>query len=261
VSPSGWWTLQQYIESFLEDPSIALGAAARLAAAFEAGAPEGTPAWFIEKVRSVALGPDPFVPPVLVVAPEQETAERYALTLGRAITGGGAEEKGPLTFSWREGEELLPCPYRHDPLLLLPETSREEILSSARQSAGGAYPLVLDSRTHCPWCAQRYGKALARAEGVWEKLAEQVLVHRWEPLGEAGACPGAVIMSANRGSAVARMDDPYLLPLIRRAMEGGEGWPRVVGFVFLPLSARTYDSWLSVPEFAGALQSSWVVSL
>ena len=162
-----------------------------------------------------------------------------------------------MTNSRTPDERLFTCPYRHDPILLIPEKSRQEVLTEAMRRGDITYPLASESRAHCPCCQRRYAEALARAGGVWQELASEIAIVEKGARLEGDVCPAARIMAANRGALFLPLEEGVELPQVLRLMRGGDGWPPVVGLVFIPITEAEEQAWRELPEASQAMDECW----
>ena len=247
-------TLPEYIEIFLERPEEFLGPFAKIDRAWKQGLIKGFSDSFREYVGEVALSLKPASPIVVCGASRQEAVSRVESLL--TLLTRNNDDSGLFTFAWKAEDGFL-CPYRHDPILLLPEKSRQEVLSEAARKVDFSYPLALESTRHCPWCEKRYREALAGAEGVWQTLAEDVTVCSVEDAPE-DAWPGERLLAANRGAVVYFPHNGSDVADVVKIVEGGGSWPPVVGFVFIPVAEDELESWNGRPEIAGALKKCWL---
>ena len=245
MTPAGVVTVAEYVERFLDAPEVALGGLGRVARAFDQGTLGGFPEDFRRLVEEAALSLRPAAPVLASGSDPMCVQAAVEPILAGMIEGGGTPA---YTYSWRNGEEdLFPCPYRHDPLILLPEKSRQEVLDEAMRSGALTYPLALESRSLSPWCSRRYEEALARAGGGWKELTAEIVVHELERVPRDG-CPGERLMAANRSGCVFPVEDPADLARIVRVLRGGGPWPPVMGLVFIPVTPDELAAWRERPD-------------
>jgi len=91
------------------------------------------------------------------------------------------------TYMWRvhhlrngtadEGEQYIECPMHEEPLLLIPQEARREVLESLNASLpdGGKIRLYGDV---CPFCRKIHADLLEHYEGDWKKVLDHVRVKR-----------------------------------------------------------------------------------
>ena len=105
-------------------------------------------------------------------------------TLARLLKRGLEEyTKSPAgaiyTFSWRmnEGEELQPSPMNEDPLKLIPEPARNQVLDEINKRLDRTYKLAITGDLN-PFCRRNYNELLRRYNGDWERVLDHVVVRR-----------------------------------------------------------------------------------
>ena len=84
------------------------------------------------------------------------------------------------TFSWRMGddpEQLEPSPMNEDPLKLIPEPARSEIVAQLNERCDKSYKLRVSGDLN-PYCRRNYQELLARYDGDWERVLDHVVVRR-----------------------------------------------------------------------------------
>jgi serine protein kinase len=94
------------------------------------------------------------------------------------------DEGAIYTYQWREegpdGSEIwVDCPMHEEPLRLIPAEHRSEVLAelNASAAADSPYPIVIEGDL-CPYCRQMYNERMARYDGDWAKVLEDVRVRR-----------------------------------------------------------------------------------
>ncbi|MBI4582971.1 MAG: serine protein kinase [Planctomycetes bacterium] len=90
-----------------------------------------------------------------------------------------------FTFRWKipDGEDrgVYDCPMHEEPLRLIPETSRKEILDDLNKSRDGGYPIVIEGSL-CPFCRHHFQTLLKKYQGDWSRVIEHVEVYRLQLL-------------------------------------------------------------------------------
>ena len=66
-------------------------------------------------------------------------------------------------------------------------------------------------------------------------------------------------MAANRGATVFEVPGPDLLGDVWGVMRGGDGWPPVVGLVFVPVSREELSAWKADPAASAVLSECWIL--
>ncbi len=87
------------------------------------------------------------------------------------------DEGAQYTFSWKIDGELIPSPMNEEPLLLIPADVRDKILDALNQKARSSYKLCLDLDLS-PVSRFYYEQMLREADGNYEKILDNVVVHR-----------------------------------------------------------------------------------
>ncbi len=100
--------------------------------------------------------------------------ERYSKT----------EEGALYTFSWtslNDGESRhtddIPCPMHEEPLLLLPETMRDQVLEDINKKLPSERHIEIEGDL-CPACRQIYRELSFRYNGDWTEIIKHIRVHR-----------------------------------------------------------------------------------
>lgn len=252
-------TLSEYIEGFLDAPGRSAGAFARLAQAFDEGLGQSYGEDFQAFIRHAALSVSP-PKPVLVSGPTREEAVEYMKPLEGILSEDPAFP--PTTYGWRREDDgpARVCPYRHDPIQLLPAKSRQDVLSEGLRKTDTAYPLLLESESLCPWCRTRYREALARAEGIWQRLEREVVLCPPAAPGE-DACAGERLAAMNRSFTCHEAAEPEELAALAAGLRGNDQWPPVVGLVWVPVADKTLASWQKKKRTAPILEDFWILQV
>ena len=91
-----------------------------------------------------------------------------------------------FTYMWRvphrgpgrdEGEQFLECPMHEEPLLLIPQQARHDVLESVNEKLPDGRKIRLYGDV-CPFCRKIYGDLLEDYGGDWKKVMEHVKVKR-----------------------------------------------------------------------------------
>ncbi len=234
-------SLAEYVELVAREPAVTLGAFGRAARALDAGQGGDIPEDVRRLVAEVALSARA-ASPILHTPETAWFRDAVAALLG---------DDRPYTYAWKTaGGEAAVCPFRHDPVVLLPERSRQDILAAC--TAACAYVPALESRSLCPWCAPRYRQALARAEGVWQRLAEEIVVQALEPA-PADAPVADKVRACNRWFGALRLAGVGELLDAVAAVRGSQREPAVTGFVFLECAEEDLRAWEQDAAAAGAM--------
>ncbi len=86
------------------------------------------------------------------------------------------------TFGWRDetSSELrhVDCPMHEEPLHLIPERLREEVLANLNErSSDPVYPIRIEGEL-CPACRYQFNELMRRYDGDWTKVIRHVEVRR-----------------------------------------------------------------------------------
>jgi serine protein kinase len=134
----------------------------RLMAAFKAGAH--------------GFGPERRV--LLLHGPVGSSKSTLVRLLKKGLEHYSRTEEGRLyTFDWEIDGQIIPSPMNEEPLLLVPEPARGQIIESLNKKLRTGYRLKLDFDL-CPLSRYYYNELMQRHEGDWEKVIEHVRVRR-----------------------------------------------------------------------------------
>ncbi len=96
-------------------------------------------------------------------------AYTYAWRLPKTMTGdGGGGDRG---------EQYLECPMHEEPLLLIPQEARQDVLDVINEKAPEGRKVKLYGDV-CPFCRKIYADLLDMYDGDWKKSMEHVKVKR-----------------------------------------------------------------------------------
>jgi serine protein kinase len=86
------------------------------------------------------------------------------------------------TFGWREdgpdGPRIADCPMHEDPLHLVPEALREEVLSNLNDQIPAGAPAVQIRGELCPACRYHFNELMRQYDGDWTRVIRHVEVRR-----------------------------------------------------------------------------------
>ncbi|HEX5131156.1 MAG TPA: serine protein kinase [Candidatus Krumholzibacteria bacterium] len=101
--------------------------------------------------------------------------------LKKGVENYSKTQDGALyTFGWREddGQRQADCPMHEDPLHLIPEALRDEVLASINErSADTSFPVSVVGEL-CPACRFRFNELMLQYDGDWTKVVRHVEVRR-----------------------------------------------------------------------------------
>jgi serine protein kinase len=103
--------------------------------------------------------------------------------LKKGIENYSKTPEGALyTFGWRDehGDELryIDCPMHEEPLHLIPERMREEVLAQLNERADARGNRVVIEGELCPSCRFQFNELMRRYDGDWTKVSRHVEVRR-----------------------------------------------------------------------------------
>lgn len=130
----------------------------------------------VMKAAAHGYGPERRV--LLLHGPVGSSKSTIARMLKKGLEVYSRSDEGSLyTFSWRVGNELIPSPMNEEPLLLIPERAREEILATLNKKARCTYKLRANSNLS-PVSRYYMDHFLEKFDGDLARVLEQVVVHR-----------------------------------------------------------------------------------
>jgi serine protein kinase len=116
---------------------------------------------------------------LLLHGPVGSSKSTIARLLKQGLERYSGTDAGALyTLGWadKEGEDPLWCPMHEEPLHLVPERFRDEVLTSL-DSTHGDYPLKIVGQL-CPYCRFMYTELLKKYDGDWTRVVQDVRVMR-----------------------------------------------------------------------------------
>jgi serine protein kinase len=121
---------------------------------------------------------------LLLHGPVGSSKSTIARLLKKGLERYSRTDEGRLyTYSWREigpdGEELYTdCPMHEEPLHLIPQEDREEVVRRlSAEASASEYGLTIEGEL-CPFCRQMFNERMERYGGDWSKVVDDVRVHR-----------------------------------------------------------------------------------
>jgi len=86
------------------------------------------------------------------------------------------------TYGWRdesaEGDRFVDCPMHEEPLHLIPEQLREEVIANLNErSSDPAFPVRIEGEL-CPSCRFQFNELMRRHDGDWTKVIRHIEVRR-----------------------------------------------------------------------------------
>ncbi len=103
--------------------------------------------------------------------------------LKKGIENYSRTPEGALySFGWRdenaEDDRYVDCPMHEEPLHLIPEALREEVLSQINELSGEKSSPVLVEGELCPACRFQFNELMRRYDGDWTRVVRHVRVRR-----------------------------------------------------------------------------------
>jgi serine protein kinase len=119
---------------------------------------------------------------LLLHGPVGSSKSTIARLLKKGLEQYSRSDEGMLfSFTWR-GEAagtLHKCPMHEEPLHLVPIELRAGVVSRIRDCLPRDYPYEVTIRGElCPYCRQTYNERLAKYDGDWNRMLEEVKVYR-----------------------------------------------------------------------------------
>jgi serine protein kinase len=138
---------------------------------------------FVDILKSASrhYGPERRV--VLLHGPVGSSKSTIVSTLKRGLEEYSATDDGALySFSWKDSdgdeEKLIPCPMNEEPLKLLPDDIRKQILTKLNSTLDyDEYMLKLDGALN-PVNEYYYNKFMEKHKGDYRKVLDQVVIRR-----------------------------------------------------------------------------------
>ena len=99
--------------------------------------------------------------------------------LKKGLEAYSASEAGRLyTFYWQtEDGERMDCPMHEEPLHLIPENLREQVMETLNDGQNGGARVTIE-KDLCPACRFMFNRLLEKAAGSWIDVVRQVRVRR-----------------------------------------------------------------------------------
>jgi len=135
---------------------------------------------FVHALKSAAQGYGIEKRVLLLHGPVGSSKSTIARLLKKGLERYSITEEGALyTLGWRgEDDETIWCPMHEEPLHALPMEFRPEIEQSLNDARGrDDYPVRIQGDL-CPFCRWMYSDRMARYDGDWSRVIEDVRVKR-----------------------------------------------------------------------------------
>jgi serine protein kinase len=117
---------------------------------------------------------------LLLHGPVGSSKSTIARLLKKGLEQYSKADEGMLfSFSWKgDNGNWQKCPMHEDPLRLVPHELRPTLLTRLNEGRKHDEVQVLVSGELCPFCRQMYNERLARVDGDWHRMLEDVKAYR-----------------------------------------------------------------------------------
>jgi serine protein kinase len=119
---------------------------------------------------------------LLLHGPVGSSKSTIARLLKKGLEQYSRSDAGMLfSFSWRGAAPgtWQKCPMHEEPLHLVPAELRPALVARIRESVPSDYPYdVTITGELCPFCRQTYNERLAKYDGDWSRMLEEIKVYR-----------------------------------------------------------------------------------
>ncbi len=132
----------------------------------------------VRTIRAGACGFGPERRVILLHGPVGSAKSTIARLLKKGLEEYAETDEGALfTFSWDVDDEVVHSPMHQEPLLLIPEGSRDEILRRMNDTARAEYQLAIEGELD-PVSRYYYKLLMERYDGDWHQVMSHVRVRR-----------------------------------------------------------------------------------
>jgi len=117
---------------------------------------------------------------LLLHGPVGSSKSTIARLLKKGLELYSKSDEGMLfSFTWKgENGAWHKCPMHEDPLHLVPHELRAPLLATLNEGRKPNDVQVILSGELCPFCRQMYNERLAKVDGDWHRMLEEVKVYR-----------------------------------------------------------------------------------
>jgi serine protein kinase len=119
---------------------------------------------------------------LLLHGPVGSSKSTIARLLKKGLEQYSRTDQGMLfSFSWKSdspGGPWLKCPMHEEPLHLVPHELRAALLARLNDSLRSDQDEIVIQGDMCPFCRQMYNERLARHDGDWHRMLDEIKVYR-----------------------------------------------------------------------------------
>jgi serine protein kinase len=119
---------------------------------------------------------------LLLHGPVGSSKSTIARLLKKGLEQYSRTDQGMLfSFSWKSdspGGPWLKCPMHEEPLHLAPLELRPALLARLNDSLSSEQDEIVIQGDMCPFCRQMYNERLARHDGDWHRMLDEIKVYR-----------------------------------------------------------------------------------
>jgi serine protein kinase len=119
---------------------------------------------------------------LLLHGPVGSSKSTIARLLKKGLEQYSRTDQGMLfSFSWKSdspGGPWLKCPMHEEPLHLVPHELRSALLARLNDSLKSDQEEIVIQGEMCPFCRQMYNERLARHDGDWQRMLDEIKVYR-----------------------------------------------------------------------------------
>jgi serine protein kinase len=134
----------------------------------------------VNRLKSAAKGYGTEKRVLLLHGPVGSSKSTIARLLKKGLEQYSKEDAGMLfSFAWKgDGATWIKCPMHEEPLRLVPFELRPGLLTSLNEGRTAHDFQISIQGDLCPFCRQMYNERLARCDGDWHRMLEDVKVYR-----------------------------------------------------------------------------------
>jgi serine protein kinase len=117
---------------------------------------------------------------LLLHGPVGSSKSTIARLLKKGLEQYSRTDQGMLfSFYWKSDAQgsWVKCPMHEDPLRLVPLDLRPEVLSRLNESRNAGMEVTVEGDL-CPFCRQMFNERLAKYDGDWYRMLEEIKVYR-----------------------------------------------------------------------------------